>query len=294
MMPPQGGVFISNDVPEAVLRVTEDIMISLVRAACTNSPAPHPRRPSVGIIGVGAFGELCIPHLRRFLRVKLYDPVRDLGVLCERHEVEAVNLNEVARQDIVLLALPFRHLQSVAREIAPHLRPGSIVVDVCSIKTKPLSILEEELPPTINIIGMHPLFGPQSSRDGIKGLRIALCPVRGSKGPIVERFLRRELELEVIRMTAEQHDRQMAYVQGLTHLIARIVVAMDVPPLEHTTTTFSHLDRMTSMVRHDSDEVFRTIIKDNPFVDDVIKSFVKATKDVLQPFGHPANSDALS
>jgi hypothetical protein len=30
MMPPQGGVFISNDVPEAVLRVTEDIMISLV------------------------------------------------------------------------------------------------------------------------------------------------------------------------------------------------------------------------------------------------------------------------
>jgi hypothetical protein len=29
-------------------------------------------------------------------------------------------------------------------------------------------------------------------------------------------------------------------------------------------------------------------------VDDVMKSFVKAAKDVLQPFGHPANSDALS
>ena len=269
-------------------------MTSLVQAACTSSPAPHPRRPSVGIIGVGAFGELCIPHLSRSLRVKLYDPVRDLGALCERHEVEAVDLNEAARQDIVLLALPFRHLRSVAREIAPHVRPGSLVVDVCSIKTKPLLILEEELPPTIDIIGMHPLFGPQSSRDGIKGLRIVLCPVRGRRGPMVERFLKRELELDVIRMTAEQHDRQMAYVQGLTHLIARIVVAMDVPPLEHTTTTFSHLDRMIGMVRHDSDELFRTIIEDNPFVDDVMKSFVKAAKDVLQPFGHPANSDALS
>jgi prephenate dehydrogenase len=168
------------------------------------------------------------------------------------------------------------------------------VVDVCSIKTKPLLILEEELPPNVDIIGMHPLFGPQSGRDGIKGLRIVLCPVRGGKGRIVGRFLRRELELEVIRMTAEQHDRQMAYVQGLTHLIARIVVAMDVPPLEHTTTTFSHLDRMVGMVRHDSDELFRTIIEDNPFVDDVMRSFVKATKDVLQPFGYPANSDALS
>jgi prephenate dehydrogenase len=294
MMPPQGGVFISNDVPEAVLRATEDIMTSLVQPACTHRSAPRRRRPGIGIIGVGAFGELCIPHLSRFLRVKLYDPVRDLGPLCERHGVEAVDLDEAARQDIVLLALPFRHLRSVAREIAPHVRPGSLVADVCSIKTKPLLILEEELPPTIDIIGMHPLFGPQSSRDGIKGLRIALCSVRGRKGPVVERFLKRELELEVIRMSAEQHDRQMAYVQGLTHLIARIVVAMDVPPLENTTTTFSHLDKMIGMVRHDSDELFRTIIEDNPFVDDVMRSFVKATKDVLQPFGYPTNSDALS
>ena len=269
-------------------------MTTPAQPICTHSSAPHPRRPSIGIIGVGAFGELCIPHLSRFLRVKLYDPLRDLGTLCERHEVEAADLNEVARQDIVLLALPFRHFRSVARAIAPHLRPGSLVIDVCSIKAKPLSILEEELPSTIDIIGTHPLFGPQSSRDGIKGLRVAFCPVRGRKGPIVARFLRRQLGLEVIRTTAEQHDRQMAYVQGLTHLIARIVVAMDVPPLENTTTTFSHLDKMIGMVRHDSDELFRTIIEDNPFVDDVMRSFVKATKDVLQPFGYPANSDALS
>ncbi len=86
----------------------------------------------------------------------------------------------------------------------------------------------------------------------------------------------------------------MAYVQGLTHLIARIVVAMDVPPLEHTTATFAHLDKMVGMVRHDSDEMFRAIIDDNPFVDDVMKSFVKSTRDVLQPFGYPANSDPLA
>jgi prephenate dehydrogenase len=269
-------------------------MTGPAQPVCTNPSEFHPRRPGIGIIGVGAFGELCIPHLRRFLRVKLYDPFRDLGTLCERYGVEAGDLDEVAQQDIVLLALPFRRLRSVARAIAPHLRPGSLVVDVCSIKTKPLSILEEELPSTIDIIGTHPLFGPQSSRDGIRGLRVALCPLRGRKGPIVERFLRRQLGLEVIRTTAEEHDRQMAYVQGLTHLIARIVVAMDVPPLEHTTATFAHLDKMVGMVRHDSDEMFRAIIDDNPFVDDVMKSFVKSTRDVLQPFGYPANSDPLA
>ncbi len=258
------------------------------------SPEFPSRRPGIGLIGVGAFGEFCIPHLQRFLDVKLCDPERDLEELCERHGVEAVGLTAAASQDVVLLAVPFRRLRAVARAIAPHLRPGSLVVDVCSIKAKPLAILAEELPSGIDIVGTHPLFGPHGGRNGIEGLRIALCPVRGRSAPILARFLNRRLGLEVIRTTAEQHDRQMAYVQGLTHLIARIVTAMDVPPLDHSTTTFSHLETMVGMVRHDSDELFRTIVADNPFAQDVMRSFVRATKDVLQPFGYPANRDPLA
>jgi prephenate dehydrogenase len=28
-------------------------------------------------------------------------------------------------------------------------------------------------------VGTHPLFGPQSAANGIHGLQIAICPVRG-------------------------------------------------------------------------------------------------------------------
>jgi prephenate dehydrogenase len=259
----------------------------------TVSCAVSARKSGIGLIGVGAFGEFCIPHLRRFFDIRLFDPGRDLEELCERHAAKAGALAEAAAQDVVMLAVPFRQLRDVAREIAPHLRPGSLVVDVCSIKTKPMSILEEELPAHVDIVGTHPLFGPQSGRNGIGGLRIALCPVRGRSTPILERFLRRRLGLEVIRTNAEQHDRQMAYVQGLTQLIARIVVAMDVPPLDQTTTTFSHLEKMVGMIRYDSDELFRTIVADNPFVGDVMQSFARATKDVLQHLSYPANDNPL-
>ena len=252
-----------------------------------------PEKPSLAIVGAGAFGEFCIPHLSGFFRIGLCDPRRDLDGICQRHGVEVIDLATAAKQDIVLLAVPFRHLRSVARAIAPHLKPGSLVVDVCSIKVKLLTILEEELPPNTGIIGTHPLFGPQSGRSGIAGLRIAICPVRGQKAPAVERFLRRELGLDVIRTTAEEHDRQMAYVQGLTHLISRIVVMMGVPPLEHATATFSHLNAMVDMVRHDSTELFRTIITDNPFAGDMTQSFVRATNDVLQSLDCPSNSDSL-
>jgi len=252
-----------------------------------------PDRPCLAIIGAGAFGEFCIPHLRRHFETCLFDPRPDLEDICERHGVAAVDLANAARQDIVLLAVPFRHLRCVARAIAPHVKPGALVIDVCSVKVKPLAILQEELPHHADIVGTHPLFGPQSGRDGIGGLRIAVCPVRGRRHALVERFLRTRLGLAAARMEPEEHDRRMAYVQGLTHLISRIVLAMDVPPLEDKTTTYTHLESMIEMVRHDSDELFRTIVADNPFSTIVMQSFTRAARDVLQPFGHPANGSAL-
>lgn len=256
-------------------------------------PLFPPDRPRLAIIGAGAFGEFCIPHLRSFFEICLFDPRHDLEDICRRHAVAAADLASAARQDIVLLAVPFRHLRSVARAIAPHVKPGTLVIDVCSVKVNPLAILREELPAHADIVGTHPLFGPQSGRDGIAGLRIAVCPARGRRSALVARFLRTHLRLAATRMAPEEHDRQMAYVQGLTHLVARIVLAMDVPPLEHKTTTYAHLESMIGMVRHDSDALFRSILTDNPFAGAVMQSFTKATKDVLQPFGYPANSSAL-
>jgi prephenate dehydrogenase len=222
-------------------------------------------RPGLGLIGVGAFGQFCIPHLRRFFDLHLHDNGRGLGELAN-----------AAGQDIVLLATPTRAIATVAAAIAPHLKPGALVLDVCSIKVKPLAALAAALPPYVDIVGTHPLFGPQSGRDGIRGRRLALCDVRGGRAPAVAGFLRRRLGLEVILTTPEEHDRQMAYVQGLTHLIARIVANMAVPPVVQTTATFEHLMRMVDTVRTDSDELFRTVTADNPFATEVAAAFYRS------------------
>jgi len=75
------------------------------------------------------------------------------------------------------------------------------------------------------------------------------------------------------RSETGRHDRQMAYVQGLTHLLARIVLAMDVPAVDHATQTYGHLQSMVEMVRHDSDELFDTILGENPFAAEVLAAF---------------------
>ena len=239
------------------------------------------KRPSLGLIGAGAFGQFCIPHLARFFDLRLCDASPGVVAVAAQHDIEAVDLAEIAGQNVIILAVPLKALAEVARAIAPHLKPGALVIDVCSVKMKPLALLRESLPDFVEIIGTHPLFGPQSGRDGIAGLPIAICG-GGAREKLLARFLREKLKLKVIRTSAEDHDRQMAHVQGLTHVIARAIVAMDLPTLALATPTFGHLMRMVDTVRHDSEELFRTIAAENPFVDQVKREFLGAVTGTLK------------
>lgn len=247
-----------------------------------------PPRPGMGIIGIGAFGAFAIPHLARHFDLSLHDAGPHIETLRLPERARRADLETAARQDVVVLAVPFAALDEVARAIAPLLKPGALVVDVCSLKVRPLEILDKALPPHVDIVGTHPLFGPQSGKGGIGGLRIAVCRARGRRDVLVRRFLKAGLGLDAFDTTAEHHDRQMAYVQGLTHLLSRVILAMDLPPLEHTTPTFEHMMRMVASVRHDTDELYKAITLENPFADEMRARFLDAAKRLAGPDGNGA------
>lgn len=242
-----------------------------------------PRQLSLGMIGVGAFGAFAVKHLAPYFRVVGFDPVADLRPLAAKFGLHSATLRDAASCDIVVLSMPVQMLEKVVRDIAPHLRKGSIVLDVCSVKTEPAAILAE-LPSHVQVIGTHPLFGPQSGKAGIDGLPLAIVPIRGTAWRMVAAFLRSRLKLKVAVTTAEDHDRQMAYVQGLTHLISRILLSMPSPTLSLTTTAFDHLKAMVDLLRRDSDDLFHAICAENPFVHDVIRDFLDGTSTVGAQF----------
>lgn len=163
-------------------------------------------------------------------------------------------------------------MAAALEDIRPHLRPGAMVIDVGSVKVLPVRLMTELLPPTVAIAGTHPLFGPQSARAGLSGRKIAICPVRGDVRRLAA-FLRRVLGLDVILTTPEDHDREAALVQGLTHLIARVLVRMEPWPARLTTASFDHLRAATEMVRYDAASVYEAIERDNPFAAAVRERF---------------------
>ena len=235
-------------------------------------------KPSLSIIGVGAFGSLAAKHLASYVDLCLYDPQQDLKTFTAVGATIASSLAQAAASSIIVLAVPVQTLRSVLESIAPHIRPGTLVCDVASIKSGPTELMRQILPAHADIVGTHPLFGPQSGRNGISGLNIALCNVRGKRAALLHRFLKRHLGLSVFRISAEEHDRQMAYVQGLTHLIAKVIVSLDLPPFQLTTKTFEYMQSMVEMVRYDSDDLFRAIERENPFAVEAKNAFFNAAR----------------
>lgn len=233
-----------------------------------SSPTPAPSHPfdrpgTVGLIGLGAFGALVARHLAPHAAVLAHDPHRPAAAFAAAG-ARPVALAQAASCPVVILATPVSTLAEVIRALAPHLRPGTLVVDVGSVKVVPVALMRAGLPAHVEILATHPLFGPQSARDGVRGLRIAVCPVRGRTGMRAAAFLRRVLGLTVLRTTPEAHDRETAAVQGLTHLIAKVLVEMEPLPRRMTTRSFELLMEAVGMVRDDAPEVFRAIEHANP------------------------------
>ena len=190
------------------------------------------------------------------------------------------SLEDVCAKEILVLAVPVQNMQEVLEQVADCARLPEFVVDVASVKVKPMELMQRFLPKSIEIVGTHPMFGPQSGRDGISGLKVVLCSQGSSRVDQLEVFLRERLSLRVMRMTPEAHDSEMAYVQGLTHWIAKALREIKLPDLDLSTPAYRYLVRIEEILREDSDALFRTIQAENPFAAEARKELMEKLREI--------------
>ncbi|HUP24382.1 MAG TPA: prephenate dehydrogenase/arogenate dehydrogenase family protein [Thermoanaerobaculia bacterium] len=225
-------------------------------------------RTGLGIIGFGAFGRFLAKHLSERFAVVVTD-LRPLAEAAATLGVRWAGLAEVAAQPNLVFAVPVQDLEAAALAARRFLRTGARVYDVASVKVKPLRVLDEILPRDASLLGLHPMFGPQSGRDGIQGLKVVLCrppgPRRAAAPRAVRRVLEAQLGLRVWELTPERHDHQMAHIQGLTHWFARALREIELPSPELATVAYQHMLAIEENLRYDSDALFLTIQRENPF-----------------------------
>jgi len=224
----------------------------------------------IGMIGFGRFGRFAAEILKYDFEVYVCDRKK----VPRRKGVTVTSFEEVARKPFLLLCVAISEIQSVCRKLRPLLKKGQLVLDTCSVKERPLAIMTQLLPRSVEILGTHPLFGPDSARPGIKGLRIVLCQSRCKNIGKVEKYLG-QLGLKVILTTAERHDREMANSQALFHFLARGVAAMRIKLGPLSTPGPSRLFNEFKDVQNDSRQLFQDLHKMNRFARGVRKKLIE-------------------
>lgn len=228
----------------------------------------------IGLIGLGSFGQFMVPHLKPFFKVTAYNR-SDRSSDAERLDIDYEDLETVASKSIVILSVPVQFLEEMLIRIKDFVQPGAMIVDVSSVKVKPVELMLKHLPSHVEIMATHPLFGPQSGKNGIEGLNMVLSPIRTKRGRNTERFLSQVLKLNVLERTPEVHDKQMAYVQALTHFVGRAVNEMDIPDVEQKTNAYQYLLDIKRTLGQDSMDLFFTIENENPYAKEVRDQFVQ-------------------
>jgi prephenate dehydrogenase len=242
-------------------------------------------KPSLGIIGYGDFSRLIIKYLSPHLDIVV--STRQASPKKSGLNFKKVSLATALQQDIIIPSIPTQALEEFFTTYRQLVNPASLVVDVCSVKVKSTAILKRLLPKSVQILATHPLFGPASAADILVGKRIMLYPVRLKAGDyqLIKQFLIEALGLMVVEVTPQQHDQAMAYVQGLSHYIGRLMQLMEIPPTELTTRAYDDLLDMKRIQGQDSWELFEAIMFENPYSLAVNAKFKQAMKQLDAKLG---------
>lgn len=230
---------------------------------------------SAGVIGFGNFGKLFARKLATAFEVSVWD-CRNFSSEASEMGVEWTTLEQVADRELVVLAVPLQSMESLLTKLASRVNLNALVMDVCSVKQEPFRLMQKYLPQGQFLL-THPMFGPQSAKETWDGHRLVVCPTNtpSPKSEFVLQFFR-DQGLKLFEMTAEQHDREMARVQALTHFVARALKECEVKSSPFGTFAYDHLCKAVELLGGDSWELFETIELGNPFAAGIRREFIES------------------
>lgn len=230
-------------------------------------------REKACIIGFGNFGKFMANHLSDKLELEVTD-ILDKSEEAKEIGVKFVPLEEACKNKIIILSVPMENFEETLCKIKDKLQAGTLILDVCSLKIFSCESMKKFLPENIEIIGTHPLFGPQSASNSITGMRIALINVRAKKETFekINNFCI-NLGLKTIISSSEEHDKQMAISQALTHFIGQVCKKINLQRVELSTKTFDDLMNIVDIIGNDTPKLFNNMQTMNPFAKQTREDF---------------------
>lgn len=233
----------------------------------------------IGVYGLGRFGSFWASKLSKAgCEVIAYSR--------SQHElpngVTLASEEEVLSAPYIFFAVTISAFEEVLKRVGSKVGKDSVVLDTCSVKTYPAKWMKTYLPEEIYKIATHPMFGPDSGRNGLKGLPIVMCPISGIDeryNRVKELFL--SMQLDVLEMSEREHDEEAAYSQGITHFVGRTLSQMGMSPTPIATQGYRSLMTIVEQTCNDPLQLFYDLQRYNPYAKEMRLSLQVAIEKVL-------------
>ncbi len=193
----------------------------------------------IALIGIGLIGSSLAHDIKRLgLAKEVVIATRSAETLKRAEELElgdrytTSSAEAVKDADLVIVSVPVGASEAVAKEIANSLKSGAIVTDVGSTKASVIAQMQPHMPDNVHFIPGHPLAGTEKSGPdaGFPGLFAGrwciFTPLEGTDETALKALghFWETLGSKIDVMDPEHHDKVLAIVSHLPHLIAFNIV----------------------------------------------------------------------
>ena len=217
----------------------------------------------IGVYGLGRFGYFWSGLLASKFDVSGFNrsPMDSVP-----EGVRLVTEDQILDSDVLFLCISISSMETVLKAVAGRIKPGCLVFDTCSVKVHPIKLMKDILPHTVDIIASHPMFGPDSGKNGVEDLPLVFIPVRDrqNSAPLWKGIFR-NFGLKIVEISAETHDEDAAYTQGVTHFIGRVLNELQLKENIISTSGYKSLLTIIEQTCNDPVQLFMDLQHYNPY-----------------------------
>ena len=219
-------------------------------------------KKTVTIIGFGRFGRTLYQLLKDDFSVTIYKRHKEKSSLPITSD-----LQKAYESEVIFYAVPIQAFAEIITSHKKFFRPDHVLIDVLSVKIYPSEILKKHLSGSkTQAILTHPMFGPDSSKNGFADLPIVMDKFLATNETYSfwkEYFASKKLR--VIELSAAEHDKLAANSQGLTHFIGRLMEEIELEKTPIDTIGTTKLLEVKEQTCNDTWELFINLQHYNPY-----------------------------
>lgn len=219
----------------------------------------------VSIYGYGRFGKFWADILAKDFHVKVFSR-RGLKPEEVSEGIEITTYEDLFSCDAMFFCVAISSFEEVLQQSKPLLKEKTLYFDTCSVKVNPVKWMKQHLPEGAGIIATHPMFGPDSYFESESTLSMVMSNINVDEvifDQWVSYFNTKKMHVEI--MSADEHDKKVAYSQGITHYVGRVLADLDLSKSNIDTLGFQKLFEITEQTCNDSWQLFMDLQQNNPY-----------------------------